>query len=235
MNACSKGAPASSMPETAALVVGLFYAVRDDMRYLSHHDELRMLIRTLNRAGWPLLYTRGFNPIPRLSLPLPRSTGVAADEQLAVVELRSADDVHALERSAASAFPRQIPLLGVRSPLARRSAPARSASFSVALLPYELTALQERIGAMLARPVVEVQREVAPGKPQRRIDIRPYIVQLAVENTTLHMTLEIQNQATARPAEVLSALGLAWQHRNVTRMRVEWEIFYDTARQERAQ
>ena len=68
--------------------VALSYALNGELRYLSHRDELRMLTRALVRARWPLRYSRGFNPIPRLTLTLPRSVGTASECQLALVELR---------------------------------------------------------------------------------------------------------------------------------------------------
>ncbi len=54
------------------LRAALEFALAGDLRFLAHHDELRLLTRALVRAGWPLAYSQGFNPRPRLVLPLPR-------------------------------------------------------------------------------------------------------------------------------------------------------------------
>lgn len=220
----STKAPPTSMPESAALVVGVEYTMPGDLRFLSHQDELRMLVRGLTRAGWPLLYTRGFNPIPRLSIPLPRSTGIAADQQLAIVELRQSPEPAALHSSLAAALPHQMRLLRLLAPLARRAAPAASVEFAVSLRPDEGQALRARIVELLSQTSVVVTRDMGPDKPARQVDIRPYLQELKLGDGTLLMQLHIANQATARPAEVLQALGLPPEIHSVTRTRVAWEL-----------
>jgi len=37
----------------------------EDVKYISHLDLIRVWQRALNRAGIPLTYSRGFNPLTR--------------------------------------------------------------------------------------------------------------------------------------------------------------------------
>ena len=57
----------------------LTFRIEGNLCYLSHHETVSMLQRALIRAGVRLIYSQGFNPRPRLSLPLPRAVGVRSD------------------------------------------------------------------------------------------------------------------------------------------------------------
>ncbi len=58
------------------------FAKSPAMRFTGHLDLHRAWERTFRRAGLPLAYSEGFNPHPKLSLPLPRSVGVESDDEL---------------------------------------------------------------------------------------------------------------------------------------------------------
>ena len=57
------------------------------LRYLSHAETLRLFERACVRAGINLQYSQGFNPHPRLSLPLPRPVGVDSDDELLTLKV----------------------------------------------------------------------------------------------------------------------------------------------------
>jgi radical SAM-linked protein len=223
----SPAPPESSMPEQPALVAELHYAVRGDLRYLSHHDELRMLVRALTRAGWPLLYTRGFNPIPRLTLPLPRSTGIAADDQLALVDLLRDEPAEALAERARAALPADAPLLSVHTHLRRPAVRPRAVAFTVQLPSPEAETARAAAPAFLAAGEYFVDRDLGPGKPARRVEIRRFVRGLTFgPDGSLRMDLVLENQGSARPAEVLGGLGIVTQHMAAptTRTSVDWAV-----------
>lgn len=68
------------MNETMLLAVR--FKVEGSLRFLSHAETLRLFQRACVRAGLALRYSEGFNPHPKLSLPLPRSVGVESDDEL---------------------------------------------------------------------------------------------------------------------------------------------------------
>ncbi|TWT41893.1 hypothetical protein RAS1_30170 [Phycisphaerae bacterium RAS1] len=83
LDTCGMGLqPVPSRPSVAVT-----FGMLGDLRYISHHDELRMLARALVRARWPVAFSQGFNPRPRIVLPLPRPVGVSSSCELAIVEL----------------------------------------------------------------------------------------------------------------------------------------------------
>ena len=66
------------------------FVIEGDLRFISHHDTMRLFERALSRAQLPVRFSKGFNPGPRLSLPLPRSVGIASGVELLAVELDDA-------------------------------------------------------------------------------------------------------------------------------------------------
>lgn len=59
----------------------------DPWRYLGHRDWVRVLVRSLIRAGLPLTLTQGFRPHPKLILPEPLPLGVASEGEVFLVNL----------------------------------------------------------------------------------------------------------------------------------------------------
>lgn len=58
------------------------FRIGGNLRHLSHAETLRVFQRACVRAGIKIQYSQGFNPHPKLSLPLPRSVGVESDDEL---------------------------------------------------------------------------------------------------------------------------------------------------------
>jgi len=222
-------------PRTAAPVgrseaprvrAALEYAVRGDLRYLSHHDELRMLGRALVRARWPLRYSQGFNPMPRLSIPLPRSVGMESECQWAVVELGEARPEQLLAARLAAVLPGACELKQVIAPAPPGTPHPRAVEYRVAIDPPERRSVATRVRRVMALEQLVVQRAGAPGKPARPVDIRPYLDVLALDGTELRMRLRYAQQQSARPAEILMELGLAADAYNqrVRRSAVIWDM-----------
>ncbi len=206
--------------------VALEFAVTGDVRFLAHHDELRMLLRALVRARWPLAYSRGFNPRPHLAVPLPRSVGTAADRQLALTDLAAPRPPDELFASLARQLPAGHRLLRVVAPAPRVTPHAQTACYEIELGPTDAAGLAPRLRELLARPTVVVQRYYGPRKAARPIDIRPYIEQLQLDGPRLRLVLRCRDQRTARPSEVINELGLAaeaYNHR-LRRASVQWDI-----------
>ncbi len=205
--------------------VALEFAVEGDLRFLSHHDELRMLARALVRARWPVAYTQGYNPLPRLVLPLPRSLGIAAAAQLALVDLEGERPTEELFHSLHAALPAGCRLQRV-VPAPAGMPHARAVTYEVALDPEDVGPVQARLPRLLDRTTWVVERSQRPGKPTQHIDIRPYIREVELEGRVLRLHLAIESQRTARPAEILTELGLTaetYNHR-VRRVAVQWDI-----------
>jgi hypothetical protein len=64
---------------------------KGEFKYLSHLDISRIIIRALNRAGFNLVYSQGYNPRPQLSFSQPTPLGIESMAEYADIDLY--DDV----------------------------------------------------------------------------------------------------------------------------------------------
>jgi radical SAM-linked protein len=202
------------------------YALAGDLRFLSHHEEIRMLTRALLRAGWPLAYSRGFNPQPRLSLPLPRRVGTVSESEFAVVEIDAPPDLQRLFDALAAELPVSARLLRIASLPTRAAPQPLRARYAVDLEPGHARDLAPALADLLASPALPTDRSAGPDKPARRIDLRPHIETITLAGNVLTMCLIFRDQRTARPGELLTILKLPaaeYEHR-VRQLAVELDI-----------
>lgn len=216
---------AGPQPREPAAVACCF-KLGGDLRFLSHHDELRMLTRALTRAGWPLAYSRGFNPRPRVVLPLPRRVGIASDCQWAVVQLDDAPPLERLHDSLEAALPAACSLRRVVALPPRAKPHPRRVVFELELEARDARQVTPRIARMLAAEELIVERTYGPERPAGRIDIRPFIETITLDGCKLSLRLVFVQQRTARPSEVLKVLCLPVDacSQRVRQVEVEWDM-----------
>ncbi len=97
--------------EATTVQAAAWFRIGGLLRFLSHAETLRVCQRACARAGIPVKHTMGFNPHPRLSLPLPRSVGVESDDELLVLWLsvkRDSLDVSDVSHEEYAAQIRQV-------------------------------------------------------------------------------------------------------------------------------
>ena len=200
------------------------YAILGDLRYLSHHDEMRMLTRALIRSQWPLDFSQGFNPQPRFSIPLPRRTGIAADPQLALILLNEGWPIERLREQLGVALPKNVPLRAVVCPAVSGSPKPVRAVFDAPLDAADVSAVQSQLVRLLQAKVLTVARPAGPDKPAQTVDIRPFVESICIQSDRLRMVFSFQLQRSARPADVFTILGLDAQRyeSRTTRVAVEW-------------
>lgn len=202
------------------------FAVRGDLRFLSHHEEMRVLQRAMIRARWPLAFSQGFNPRPQAALCLPRNLGTASECELAAADLLEAPPAQQLFDQLAPVLPADMPLLRITAPAPRRTMLPLRAVYEVELDDDAARRTAPRVTDFLAQRRIVVQRDYGPLKPKRPADIRPYIETLILDAATLRIELSFEQQRSARASEILTELGLPagdYEHR-IRRCSVEWNI-----------
>ena len=199
------------------------YEISGDLRYISHHDTLRLFQRAFARAEFPLRYSAGFNPHPRLSILLPRPVGVASKCEAIVVELQGRIEPESIADRVNAQMPAGAVVRGAR-PLAVGERPTPD------LVRYRLDApvveqevLLRRMTEVLSAESCVVSRSDEKGVV-RKTDIRPYLVEIRIGEGGVEFTLRVTGRGTARPAEVAGLLGFdakAINHK-ITRLHVTW-------------
>ena len=188
--------------------VAIRHDVAGDLRFISHHDTLRLWERALARAAIPVKFSEGFNPRPRMSLSLPRSVGIASSDELLVIELSEPIDFEEMRARLGEQMPDGMSITRIERVDADDRRLPNAAEYEVTIDAGADVALATRAAAILSETSVFVDR-ATPGMAVRHIDVRPYIASITVEPERLRWTQGITATGSVRPQEVLELLGLA--------------------------
>lgn len=199
----------SDAPAVRRAVDKVRLTVRKDgsLRWLSHHDLLRTFERMLRRADLPVHHTNGFHPHPRLVFALSLPLGVIGRAEIVEIELDEAIEPDVVHARLAMQCPPGLHVLQTRRIPVADSARVVGLCYAVQVPPERHADLRNRIAAVLAEAEVWADR-VRP--PRRRLNIRPFLRDLRLDGDSgwLEMDLHLRPEGTARPDEVLTALGL---------------------------
>jgi radical SAM-linked protein len=199
--------PAPARPP--AFRVAFQYALRGELHYLSHRDELRMLRRALLRAGWPLRFSRGYNPMPWISVPLPRRVGLASDCQLALTELSEPRSAPGLWDSLAAALPEACHLRALNAPAPPGTPHPQAAEYAVTLPPQAARAVAPAVERWQTIWETDEWRRSGEADSPLTPECQQYLERVAWDGSELRLRLRFVEQRTARPSEVLTEFGLA--------------------------
>ena len=206
---------------------------------LSHAETFRVFQRACARADIPVRYSEGFNPHPRLSLPLPRPVGVESEDELLVARLSEdpaarpagdrADSEASMMRALAEQLPEGIDVLAVTLAASNASFQPRSAEYVLPLRIDSDPGLADRLGEEIKKVMASehcmVERTSGEEKPSRRIDVRPFLRSIRRENGNLIVQHLTGDAGSIRVEEILQLLGLRTEDLAgpVRRVNVVWE------------
>ena len=209
------------------------FRIEGSLRFLSHAETLRVFQRACARARIPVKHSEGFNPHPRLSLPLPRSVGVQSDDELLVVRLESEPQEAAeacaarIHRSLQETLPQGIDILDVEL-VGSGSFHARTVDYVFRFHPERATEaaerVRERIQVVLASESWVVSRKL-PGDPKvRRIDVRPFMESVQPVEQGVRVRCNVTAAGSIRIEEILLLLELKAEDLAgpVRRTAVQW-------------
>ncbi len=175
------------------------------MRFLSHHDVLRLFERALRRTGLPLRMTEGYNPHPIIAFPTALGLGIESLDEIAEFELSSWIAPNAIREQLGAQFPEGMAVQSVDAfPRAARSC-IDYVEYE-AVLPAPVERITEQIRTLLDAKAFVIERKSDRGS--KEVEIRQYILALDAEGARVFMRLRITDAGTAKPEEVLRGIGL---------------------------
>jgi radical SAM-linked protein len=169
---------------------------------------MRAMERALRRSGLPLYMTEGFNPHPKLAILWPTSVGETSQQDFLEVEISERIDATILREGLAAQLPPALQPGTVEALAGLKPTAVESVEYDVT--PPEGTRTDPaQIHAALAADRLPIERKRAPksGGPTKIIDIRPYVISVSSGDGKIHLHLKVTNEGTARPSEVIRALG----------------------------
>ena len=202
-----------------------------NLRFLSHRQTATMLERALIRAGLDLNYSKGFNPHPRMSLPLPRTVGVVSENDILTVELDSTDtrDREGIRHLISGQVPECCKIADVFICPPKTSFQARSVCYELVLgesaiddnfrRDYESFLEKVRSGSEII-----VNRKGSKRKPARCVNVGAFIESVELDNEVLRLRCSVSGAGSIRPDEILELLALGPQMLRgaIVRKDVKW-------------
>lgn len=208
----------------------LVFSLGGDLRFISHHDTLRLFRRALARADIPVRFTEGFNPHPKVMIPLPRAVGIASRDDALVFETdRALDPTTALSRLQEKT-PEDIQILGLRKLERGEPVEPLCVRYRLDLHDMEINDLEIRVQRLKEADAIPVERVSPKTKAARMVDIRPFLDELQLRDSAVEFTLRYIEGATAKPSEVARALGCDGDsiHHRIDRLEIQWKTLQAT-------
>jgi len=94
--------------------IRLCLGIDESLRWISHLEFLRAMIRLLRRSGLPLVYSQGYNPHPRLAFSLPRSTGMSSECEFVDIYLSDPVEEEEIVRRCRDSAPEGLDIWAAR-------------------------------------------------------------------------------------------------------------------------
>jgi len=224
--------------ETMLLVIK--FKLRGALRFLSHAEMLRVFQRACVRAGISVHYSQGFNPRPKISLPLPRPVSVESDDELLCIrivadpdELRAAGHESRIKTELSAQMPEGCELISASTAQAGRSIQPCSATYVFTLPPEYLNKdMRAKIELLLASESLNIQRQInkknlklkAKNSKFKNVDVRKFLKSIKLDDRSIIVECNISSAGSIRIEEILSLLELDQGKLTspIRRMNVQW-------------
>ena len=182
------------------------FAKTGTLRLLSHHDLMRCTERMLRRADLPFKSTAGFHPSPRVVFALSLPLGIEGHDEVVEMEFTSAlDGDETLSRLNAQ-VPVGLQFRRVSVVPLKATARPRRVVYSLRLPPNRVAMAETHCTALMAEAQVWVERLKPSAK---RLNIRPYLRALSIQDQLLTLDLWVTQTGTARADELFRLLALS--------------------------
>lgn len=207
------------------------FAISGRLAYLSHQETMTMLQRALLRAGIPIAFSGGFNPRPRLSIPLPRSVGTqsVAERFCAMLSGDQSSNTDELTLRLSRQLPAGCELLHMECFEGKRSFYPEAVRYVFTLSKHPDDRRREMLSecrdAAEANRPIEVQRYHAKKKKHQPFDISPFVKQLSFSGNRIEVCCRVGQEGTVRIDELMQWLRVKVHELNepVQRTEIQWK------------
>ncbi len=141
------------------------FTKRGMMRFLSHLELINLFYRALRRAEFPLLYSGGYHPLPKVSFGEPLPVGMESLDEHLDIEVEGMPDLRSLLQRLGKELPEGIEPLGISfvPPETPLLTPPLGATYRIG--PFEdVEEIKKKIDSLLSgkTPIEKKGKEVYP-------------------------------------------------------------------------
>lgn len=196
--------------ETILLLVK--FRIFEVLRYLSHAERVTMFQRGFVRAGIEIKYSSGFNPRPKLSLPLPGCVGVESDGDLACIHIYASKEcvgLKCIQQQISNQMPQGCEIIDIEVCGDKKTPIAEQVSYIFDLKTEiaDQINIQAAASQLLAKDNLVVKR-FKDKDSVKEVDIRKYLKNIEFTEGTVKVDCKITPKGSVRVDEVMGILGL---------------------------
>lgn len=177
--------------------------------------------QSLRRADFPLAFSEGFNPRPKISFPTALPLGISSDDEIMSIQLsewlKPEEILQQLNKQLISG----VTITSVE-PLSRDTPPNFCVIYKITPLSDNFQLTEDRIKNWFSQPSQIVQRDYL-NKDSKSVNLKDYVQKIELRSRSpaessipiisgkdgsIFLTIKITNQGTARPEEVINSLGI---------------------------
>ena len=204
--------------------IRITFAKQGALRYTGQLDLHKLWERAARRAEFPLAYSRGFHPQPKINIAAALPLGFSSRCEVMDMKLEREIPLEGLREKLQGTLPTGIQVLNVEG--ADERAPALQTQ--VVSAEYEVTLTESVDGSELKRKVDSVMEtdSIIRERRGKKYDLRPlieFLSPLPVGDGSVArvlMRLAAREGATGRPEEVLDVLGIPFEETRIERTRL---------------
>jgi radical SAM-linked protein len=207
------------------------YKVQGNVRFLSHQEAFRAVGRALVRSGLNLVYSQGYNPHLKMSLPLPKSVGLESEDELFYAQIA---DEKLSEKEIYKNITEQLPEgftlteLGIHN--GRVSFRPTEVEYAVQMSEDEIRNVSATIdnlnGQIAAGEKKLIDRIVDEEGNIKIVDVIPFLKSFEKTHEGVKIVCLVTDRGTIRPDEIIKLLGLGPERLGISmvRKRVNWQM-----------
>ena len=224
------------------ILLAIKFRMGGSLRFLSHAETVKVFQRACVRAGIEIQHSQGFNPRPKLSLPLPRSVGVESDDDLLCLrvnrdpnETAVADYESRIKAGLSSQLPVGCELLSVSVVESNTSFQPSGATYVLTVRPEYLNEkLKATVKRLLASESLNLQRpiDIKDSRPRtqdqrlKSVDVRGFLKSIELNGRSITVECNISSSGSIRVDEILKLLELDVEKlaAPIRRTNVQWQV-----------
>ncbi|MDR1254310.1 MAG: TIGR03936 family radical SAM-associated protein [Oscillospiraceae bacterium] len=158
--------------------VRVWFRKRGKVKFISHLDVQRCVLRAVKCTKIPVWYTQGFNPHVFITFALPLPLGVEGERESFDIKLLEPQNLESIANAMNRWLPKGLEISSVGNPMMSPNL-VRYACFSIKIFPQKteqcpnLNELQKSIEDVFSHPNLMVEKETKSGNKQ--IDLKKEI------------------------------------------------------------
>ena len=217
------------------ILVLVKFRIFGNLRFLSHIETMSVLRRACVRAGLKMRYSEGYNPRPRLSLPLPRTVGIESEDDLLCVRVEKPEadfDAEEFKARLDEQLPAGCEVVSVEVVKGNKCPVPTEAVYKIAVREDILEDEQSReklrgicSDILRSERIVVERRFGQEGSKSKNIDVRGFVKDIKFVDEAIFVECNVSGAGTIRVEEILGLLQIKVEQLEeaVRRVKVQWQ------------